>query len=64
MLSVIRLAGYLVSRQSAFDMIGTVTSSKVLDVGPASSTAPQPVTIPCFPAYVGPGHELYLFDLP
>lgn len=52
MLSVILREGYFVARHSAFVRIGTLTSCKVCDNIPDSSTAPHPVTMPLQPAKV------------
>ena len=52
MLSVIFLDGYLVARHSEFDIIGTLTSRSVVETGPPSSMAPQPVTMPVSPVKV------------
>lgn len=52
MLSVILRAGYFVALHSVLLKIGTVTSRRVLDIGPDSPIAPHPVTIPFSPANV------------
>lgn len=62
MLSVIFRAGYLEALQSVFDIIGTLTSRSVVETGPPSSTAPQPVAMPVSPVKVFAGNKnVYIY---